>query len=305
MTYAPTAIDLTRITPPDAIEALSYEALLTAFKERFLDRWAEARAKDLSLPDYDVQMLETDPAIIVAQAWSYLRLLDRQRVNDTVKALLAPLSSGSNLDNLVARQNVQRLVVRPATADAPALMETDAALLRRYLLSFDKAAAGSRDGYLYDAWTAWPLAGDIRVNGYAVHGRRGDIDIVVSGPDGRLPTDAELTAVRVAVTQPHRQPEAVKVTVMKAKRVEYAANLVVEVTPGPDSEILRGEAIKRVREAGDVRMLIGGEVPDGYLESAGYGPNVIKVRDLSPVTVEPDPYGVPVLTTINVGVEVR
>ena len=35
---------------------------------------------------YDVSRLETDPAIIIGEAISYLRLLDRARVNDAAKA---------------------------------------------------------------------------------------------------------------------------------------------------------------------------------------------------------------------------
>jgi hypothetical protein len=36
-----------------------------------------------------------------------------------------------------------------------------------------------------------------------------------------------------------------------------------------------------------------------------YGPSVIKVRDLAPVVIEPDPYTVPILAAINITVEVR
>ena len=306
MIYAPTAIDLTRLTSPTAIEVLSHDVLRTAFLERFAAQWEEERLLDPTLPVWDVGGLEANPVARVAgRAWSYLRLLDRQRVNDALKALLAPLARGSNLDALVARQNVERLVVRPATADTAALMESDAALLRRYLMSFDIASAGSADRYLYEAWTAWPGMLDARVNGRAVHGRRGDTDLVIIGPGGRLATEDEKAAVRGAVLAPHVRPEAVSVAVIDATRLEYRADLVIEVAPGPDAGVIQAEAVARVRSAGDARILIGGEIPAGYLPAAAYGPNVIKVRDVAPVLIEPNPYRVPVLTGVEIAVEVR
>lgn len=105
---------------------------------------------------FDTHGLAHEPVMIVGRAWTWLRLLDRVRVNDAIGSLLAPLAQGADLDNVVARQNIARLVVITTTGSAPAVMETDAQLLRRYLLSFGRAAAGSRNRLLFDAWTAWP-----------------------------------------------------------------------------------------------------------------------------------------------------
>lgn len=300
-----TVIDLTRVPAPTAIEALDYETLVAGFKDRFQAFWEDARLIDDTLPAYDVSMLETDPVVIVGQAWSYLRLLDRQRVNDAIKALLAPLSTGSNLDNMVARQGIQRLVITEASGDAPAVMEGDARLLERYLLSFNRAAAGSRDGYLFAAYAAWPGAGDIEVVGRRVHGRRGDVDIVVAAPDGDEPTLANLATVRAAVTADDVHPETTSVSVMAANRTTYAVDMVIEVPIGPDPEIVKSEAIARIRAAADERTIIGGEVPPGLLSGAAYGVSVIKVLDNAPVAIAPDPYSIPVLTTITVTAEVR
>ncbi|MCC0033757.1 MAG: baseplate J/gp47 family protein [Hoeflea sp.] len=300
-----TVIDLTRVAAPTAIDALSYEELLSAFKVRFQAFWEEARLADASLPAYDESMLETSPPIIVGQAWSYLRLLDRQRVNDALKALLAPLSTGSNLDNLVARQGIQRLTITAASGSTPAVMESDARLLERYLLSFNRAAAGSRDGYLFAAFTAWPGAGDIEVVGRRIHGRRGDVDIVVAGPDGDAPSTENLALVRAAVTADDVQPETTSVSVLAATRVTYAVDLVIEVLKGPDPEIVKDEAVARIRAVADDRTFIGGEVPASLLSGAAYGTSVMKVRDNAPVVIAPDPYSIPVLTTITVSTEVR
>lgn len=299
------AIDLSRIPLPSVIEALSYEQLLSAFRLRFVEIWSGLRAVDPTLPSYDVDMLETDPVVIAGQAWAYLRLLDRQRVNDVVAALLAPTARGSNLDNVVARQGLHRKVLVEATSRTPAVMEEDAALLRRYFLSFERPSAGSANRYLFEAWEAWPTMLDARVNGFAVHGRRGDVDVVIIGPEGVAPTAEQRAAVRTAVHNPSVLTEAVAVTVLNAIRREYAIDLVVEVLPGPDPELVRQEVISRIRSAAQVRMLLDGEIPAGYLVGAAYGASIVRVRDLAPVAIEPDPYTVPVMTGLEVVVEVR
>lgn len=298
-------IDLSRLPLPAALEALDYEALFSLYVGRFLDVWADERVADPSLPDFNVLTLRSDPVAVTLRTIAYLRLLDRQRVNDAVKALLAPLAGGSDLDNVAARQGVERLEIVPAEGQTPALMETDAALLRRYLLSFEKASAGSRNRYLYEAWTAWPLMLDARVNGWKEHGRRGDTDIVIIAEEGRLATEEEKKLVRDAVTHPSVQPEAVAVTVINAQRVEYAVDLVIEVQPGPDAEVVRQEAEARVRRAAEARMQIGGEIPAGYLAGAAYSASIVRVRDNAPVVIESDAYAVPVMVGCVVAVEVR
>lgn len=313
MVYAPTAIDLSRIPVPASIEPLDFDTLLNAAIERFVADYAASRTIDPTLPAYTVEQLQTDPVIVELRTWSNLRLYDRQRVNDGIDALLAVRAKGTDLDNLVAGRNVERQTVTPATGDTPAVMEGDVALLRRYLLSYDVPCAGSAGRYLYDAWTAWPQSEDktlglwdARVNGRAVHGRRGDTDLVIIGPMGRAPTTAELATVRAAVTAATRAPEATAISVMAATRREYTVSLVLEVPGvGPSAETIRAEAYSRVTAAAIERMLIAGEIPDGLLAGAAYGSGVIKVRDLAPVVIEPDPYTVPVLVGLTITTEVR
>lgn len=304
--FSPSSIDLSRILAPDAIDPLSYSVLLAGFVERFKAFWATARAVDPALPNFDVELLETDPAMIVGQAWSYLRLLDRARVNDGIRALLGPLSTGTNLDNLVAARNLVRLVTIPATDDAEAVYERDDQLFRRYLLSFDAPASGSAGRYLFDAFTAYPNLLDARINGHLVHGRRGDTDVVIIGQSGDLVDDANKTLVSDAVRHVNRAPEGVSIAILNATRHEYSADLKIVVPGiGPDPELLKSEAVARVRAAGDVRTLIGGEIPNGFIVGAAYGDNVIEVIDRSPVIIGSNPYAVPVLTSIVVDYEVR
>lgn len=294
MALSPTVIDLSRVPAPEAIQALDYETLLAAAIDRFLVQWEIERGLDPTLPVYDVANLETDPAVVVLQAWSYLRLLDRQRVNDAVKAVLAPFATGTDLENIVARANVLR-------ADG----ESDAALLRRYLLSFDAPSAGSRDAYLFRAFTAWPTMHDATVIGRAIHGRRGDVDLVITGAGGDTPTTQQVNLVRAAVSADDAKPEATSVTVIGAVRTVYSVVLVLEVPQGPDPEAVRAEALARVLAATLERNLIGASVPVERLSGAAYGPNVIRVRREAPLLdIAADPYAIPVCGSIGITTEV-
>jgi phage-related baseplate assembly protein len=299
-----TTIDLSRLPAPNAIEALDYETLLSDFVDRFQAYWDELRLARPELPEYDVASMETDPVIILGQAWSYLRLLDRARVNDAVKAVLAPSSTGADLDHVVARQGITRLELAPATSQTPALMETDAALLRRYLLSFDRPSAGSASRYLYEAWTAAPTLHDVRVNGRAVHGRVGDTDVVIIGEDGDPATNEELAAVQAAISASNVKPEAVGIAALRANRLEYQIVQVIKVPVGPDAELVRLEAVARVTAAALSRMKIGASVPRDLLAGAAFGDSIVDVEHLEPEEdIEAEPYTVPVCTSVEITVE--
>lgn len=294
-----TAIDLSRLPAPLVIEPLDFETLFDAYVARFEATWEEARERDPTLPAYDVQNLETDPAVILGQAWSYLRLLDRQRVNDAVKAVLAAFSSNSDLDQLVARQNVARLET------APGVPETDAQLLRRYLLSFGRASAGSADRLSYDALTAVPALIDVRVNGFAIHGRRGEIDVVIAGADG-VTTPEQVASVRAAVASASAKPEAIGVFVIPAERIVYTVSQSIFLPVGPDANLVRTEAIARVRAATDERRMIGQRVPRDLIAGAAFGQSIASVNHLSPISdIVTNAYQIPVCTGITITTQVQ
>jgi phage-related baseplate assembly protein len=294
MTLAPTAIDLSRVPAPLAIEPLDFETLNAAFAARVQAAWADLRAADPTLPEFDTDWLQSSEVALLREAWSYLRLLDRQRVNDAVKAVLAPFALGTDLDNVAARANILR-----------AESEGDAALLRRYLLSFDAASAGSRDAYLFRAYTAWPTMHDAAVIGRDVHGRRGDVDLVITGPGGDAPTTLQKAAVNAAVKATNVKPEATSITVIGATRTVYAVALEIEIPKGPDAEAVRLEAQARVLAATVERNIIGGSVPVDRIAGAAYGPNVIRVRRIAPTADIPAaPYAIPVCGSLSVTVKV-
>lgn len=299
-------IDLSRLPAPTIIEVVDYETLQAQFLARFALSWTAARTKDPSLPEWNVGGLETDPIVITSEPWSYLRLLDRQRVNDVVRAVLAPLAKGDDLDNIVARIGIERLTIVAATGTTEAVMESDARLLQRYLLAFTRPAAGSVDRYLYEAMTAWPTMLTGRVIGRSVHGRKGDVDIVVAGPDGRDATDAELAVVRGACTSTSVKPEATSVSVLRATRRVYDVAGRITVPAGPDAEAVRSEAKARVLAVGVARMSIGGAVPLSALAGAAYGTSINRVDLTAPAgDIVGHPYTLPIPGSVALTAEVE
>lgn len=297
-------IDLSRLPAPRIIEELSHTTLYEEFTARFIAYWETLRAADPTLPAYNAQSLNATPGATLGQAWAYEHMLLRARINDAIRAVLAPLATGADLDNVAARQGVERLVLTPATGDAAAVMETDERLLRRYLASFERAAAGSAAAYEYWTLTAWPECHDVAVIGRAVHGRAGDVDLVLLGPGGRAPVTAEILSVRAAILNGSRSPEAVSVTVRAADRRLYAVALTLEIPSGPDLALVVAEAESRVRALAADRMRIGAQVPADAVAGAAYGPSVDRVRRLEPTEdIAGAPYAAPVLDTVTITAE--
>lgn len=200
---------------------------------------------------------------------------------------------------------VERLIIVAATDKTAAVMESDARLLQRYLLAFTRPAAGSVDRYLYEAMTAWPEMMAGRVNGRSIHGRKGDVDLVVSGPNGRDATDAELSLVRTARTSNSVKPEATSVSVLRATRRIYDVTGVMALPAGPDAEAVRQEATARILSEGKARMSIGAGVPVSALAGAAYGASVARIVLTAPTSdVPPDPYTLPVPGQISLSLEV-
>lgn len=298
-------IDLSRVPAPNAIEDLDENVLFEQFKTIFIDQWAAIRAANPEFPQYDVEMLDSDTAMILGQAFSGSRHLDRQRVNDGIKGLLAPLAEKEDLVNIVASQNIEPLIVIPATDDTDAVYENDAQLLRRYLLSFDRPAAGSRGRYLYDAYSAYPNLLDARVNGFEVHGRRGDVDILIVDQGGVHVSEDNKQLITETIRHENALFDGISVSILDAPLLPYDIDLTIVVPGnGPEPELVRLEAEARVRNAAASRILINGQIKDNLLSGAANGQSVLKVIDHAPVNIDPDPYLVPVPRNISVKAEV-
>ena len=93
---------------PGVIEELNYDEILKSVKGVF----------KVHLNDDEISLLESDNYSALLETLAYRELLLRARINSSVKAMLLPFSSGSDLDNIVAIYGIERLKGEKPTAQA-------------------------------------------------------------------------------------------------------------------------------------------------------------------------------------------
>ncbi len=153
MAGAFTAVDLSKLPFPAAVEVLDYEVILAAMV-------ADLQTRDPAF----TALLESDPAYKILEVAAFREFLLRQRVNEAIKAVTLAYAMGADLDQIAARYNVQRLVLVPAddttVPPTPAVMESDESLRRRVQLSFEGfSTAGPTGAYIFHSLGADARAG--------------------------------------------------------------------------------------------------------------------------------------------------
>lgn len=92
---------------PNVIEELNFNKLLKGIKELFKGY----------LNDDEISLLESDRYSALLETLAYRELLLRARINESVKSMLLPYASGSDLDNVVAIYGIERLQGEKPMAD--------------------------------------------------------------------------------------------------------------------------------------------------------------------------------------------
>lgn len=233
MAGAFSAIDLSQLPFPAAVEALDFETILAQML-------ADLRARDPSF----TALVESDPAYKILEVAAYRELLLRQRVNEAVKAVMLAYATGADLDQIAANYSVARLLVDPGNPNsippAPPTYEDDTSLRRRVQLSFEGfSTAGSAGSYVFHA-----LGADADVLDVAVESQTpGDVTVYVLSRTGTGEASPELVAAVAAALNPDEvRPLTDSVTVQSANIVTYEVTAELTLYPGPDSEVVRQAA---------------------------------------------------------------
>lgn len=293
--YSAVTLDVSRFPKPMALAVLDYEAIMA---ER-LPRLA-ALFNDLGVA-FDVEMLETDPAVIVQQADAYRELLLVARINDAVRAGMVAFAVGADLDHLAAFYGLTRRVIAPAAGATPAVMESDDELRRRTLLAPEAfATAGTHGGYVFHALTA-----DVRViNADVWSPAPGQVRVAIQGREGAGAADAEtVDAVRAHLYRDDIKPLTDVVSVSSVSLHEYVIDVSVYVRPGPDPAAVKKAALDSLSAMVAARRTPGRDVPvSAVIAAASVGP-VDRVAVASPASDVAMGYGeLAVCTGINVTV---
>lgn len=274
-------VDLSLLPVPDVVEELDYETIL-----------AERIATLISLYPEDQQeavartlALESEPIVKVLQENAYREVIWRQRVNEAARAGMLAYAIDSDLDNLGANFNVERLVVRPADdttiPPTPAEMELDADFRLRIQQAFEgMSVAGSTGAYEF--------------HGRSADGRVADISVISPSPacvtisvlsreNNGAASDELQSIVRNALNAEDVRPVADRVTVQSAQIIEYQIRATLFVYPGPENEPIRAAAEAKLKAYISAQHRLGRDIRLSAIYAALHVEGVQRVELAAPV----------------------
>jgi len=273
------AIDLSRLPPPDVVEALDFETVLADLKAALTAAWPEWNAD-----------LESDPVNKLLEIIAYREVLLRQRVNDAARAVMVASATGADLDHLAALFHVARQVVDPGDPGAvpplPPTYESDDRLRGRVRLAMEGlSTAGPTGAYVFHALSADARVADVAVASPAP----GDVVVTVLSTEGDGVASADLVAaVDAALNDEAVRPLTDRVTVQAGTKIEYQVDAVLDLYPGPDTEVVRRAAETSVTEFVETQRRLGEPVTVDGLHKALRVDGVRKVTLTAPAAaIEP------------------
>ena len=260
-------IDYSALPFPDAIETWSHQAILDARMQAYLAEWDAARALDPSLPAYDVQMMETDPAKRLQRTDAFREGLVRQRINEAVRATFLARALKNDLTDRAAEYLTAR-----------AEGETDDSLRRRAQLAWENLSiGGSYGGYAYQALSVAPVdIADVAVGGYEVHDPviygakavadivKGEVRIALLGAGSSGAVAGSLIAqVKAYCADRSRRKVNDLVNVVQATLQPYVVQGTLVLRRGADPEAMVAEGRRRAWAYGAAARVISVEATRG------------------------------------------
>lgn len=253
-----TAVDLSKLSPPDLVEALDFEAILASMI-------ADLQARD---PDY-IDITESDPAYKLMEVAAAREVVLRQRVNDAGRAILLALATGSDLEQIGANFNTAKLEG-----------EADDAYRARIQLAFEAlSTAGPIGSYIYhslsadadvkDALPALTSPGEVTVT---ILSKTGDGTVMQSLID----------AVEAYLSDDDLRPLGDSVIVQGATITTYDVVATLEYEDGVVPETILQDAIDAVIAYTDERHAIGKNIYRSGLFAALHQPGVVNVNLTQP-----------------------
>jgi phage-related baseplate assembly protein len=275
MAGAFTAVDLAKLPFPDAVEVLDFEVILA-------EMLADYQSRD---PEFTA-IVESDPAYKVLEVAAFRELLLRQRVNEAIKAVCLAYANDTDLDQIAARYNVERLLIDAGNPDAippvAPTYESNDSLRRRVQLSFEGfSTAGPEGAYIFHA-----LGSDARVlDADARSPVPGQVIVAVLSNigSGAAPTDL-LDAVNATLSDEDVRPLTDQVLVESAAIVNYAIAAQLTLYPGPDSDVVLSAAIAAATAYAEANHRLGRDVTLSGLYAALHQEGVQNVLLTSPVS---------------------
>ena len=239
-----TAINLAQMAPPDVIETLDYERIVTELRDDLVATFPAIAG---------VIDLQSEPARKLIEAFAYREMLLRARINDAARSVMLASAYGANLDHLAALFGTKRMEVEDESGAM--VLESDDRLRRRVQLAPDAfSVAGPEGAYVYHALTVAPWARDVT----AISPRPGCIRVtVLRSGDQPSPALSERESVRMALLKNDVRPltDMVEVRGRDVQRITVEATLTLY--EGPDGTMVRNKAITALSDWLEANRMLG------------------------------------------------
>lgn len=274
-------IDLSQLPAPDVVEKLDYESLFEERKTTLISLYPADQQESISR----TLTLESEPLVKLLQENAYRELILRQRVNEAARAVMVPYATGSDLDQLAANFNVQRLILQAADnttiPSMPAIMETDSDLRMRIPHAFEGlSVAGPTGAYEYHARSADGRVADAS----AISPSPSQVTVTILSRDNNgSASDDLLQTVEKALNDEDVRPVADRVTVQTAEIVPYHIDAVLYVLPTPEIEPVRAASEAQLKTYINMQSRLGRDIRLSAIYAALHVEGVQRVELSSPL----------------------
>ncbi|KQN58001.1 baseplate assembly protein [Erwinia sp. Leaf53] len=274
-------IDLSQLPAPTVVEELDYETLLAERKATLISLYPAEQQQAVA----NALALESEPIVKLLQENAYRELILRQRINEAALAVMVAYATGSDLDQLAANFNMQRLVISPADDEAvppvEAVYESDADFRERIPGAFEgMSVAGPKGAYKKHASEA-----DGRVADASVTSPSGAVVVVtILSREGDGTAAADLLAnVTAALNDEDIRPVGDRLTVQSAQIVEYRIDATLYVYPGPAVEPILSAADTRLQTYINEQRRLGRDIRRSAIYAALHVQGVQRVELAAPL----------------------
>ncbi|CAI1079449.1 Uncharacterized homolog of phage Mu protein gp47 [Serratia quinivorans] len=274
-------IDLSLLPAPTVVDPLDYESLLADRKATLISLYPEEQREAIAR----TLTLESEPIVKLLQENAYRELILRQRINEAAQAVMLGYAGGSDLDQLGANFQVERLVVQqPDNTVIPpvaAIMESDSDFRVRIQQAFEGlSVAGSSGSYEYHGRSADGRVADVS----ATSPSPANVLISVLSREGDGTASAELVAiVDKALNDEDVRPVADRVTVRSANIVNYNIDALLYLYPGPEAEPIRRAAEAKLKSYISAQHRLGRDIRLSAIYAALHAEGVQRVELKSPL----------------------
>ncbi|GLW38704.1 baseplate assembly protein [Pectobacterium carotovorum subsp. carotovorum] len=229
-------VDLSQLPQPQIIEVLDFEIILRDVKAVMIAAFPASQQASVAA----ALELESEPLNQIAQVIAYRELMLRQRINEGAAGCMLSHAVSSDLDNLAANLNAERLVITAETETADAVMESDTAFRLRAQSAFEGlSVAGPTAAYEYFAKSASGKVKDAK----AISPSPAVVVVSVLSSEGNGSASPELlSTVEAALSAEDKRPVADRLTVTSAEIIGYQIEASLYLYPGPESEPIRKAA---------------------------------------------------------------